>query len=661
MSVVGEAVGIVACVAGVINVYREAGATIDQLKKRRADNRAPPPPRLLEESIDQAPDDIVREKQRGLQRFEKAFEDGDHIAVIALQQIAIQLRENLLQKLNVAADGDDIKEFGNLVDAADLGRDRTISTLCELRQRLLTSGPVNNMPTLPVMTTVPPESANAAAPADAPRSTEQVPRLQEQQEGKKEVGPPRKMSTKKHKTWTRDFGASQSTATSGEEDAMSGAEQNQQRAKRTGSLLSMFKHRKNTSKDNTSSNGSSNATAQAVDPPEQGPQPVSPTSMPLRPFRPDDSREVSPTSTGRPQQPPANRSNNYFNFAPDHGGLAESKESENHLSEQENSRPTSPGGTTLHSSNGPLSPATQMSSLANAPSIVRGHASSSTLHSQAPSSTNLASQNPSASSNNHSNAPTSNPSSQTKKPSNPLPHPTSDNHYLNFCKSAIKLQNHDRSALHKRKEFNEPWSSSDTHFLACSSSKCCFAGRIDTSVVWEKVYAVDKLGLKFRWPLLAKSHVPQKYMRDGKYVFQCLLCAYAGEAKPANCLGADKYLAHLAEHRGSFVPEAVARRAGAVVDRVARDDEEWDFCLLPLLPGEQVRKPSLRTSENLRRLGAGGFGIARAESGELQGGKGDTGGFADGGGGDGEDTAHWNEGLSDFRYDTGLEDYRGEI
>lgn len=554
---------------------------------------------------------------------------------------------------------DEIREFGNLVDAADLGRDRCVSTLCELRQRLLTSGPVNDMPTLPVMTTVPPEAANASAPADVPKgggadSSSSSSRQQKQdseaavrRESEQQF---RKAPPKKHKTWTRDFGTAASTATSGEEDATSGAEQGLSRAKRTGSLLSMFKHRKHGSKENnTNSPGSNNNTPpQAVDAPEQGPQPVSPTSMPFRPFRPNDSREVSPTSTGRPHQPPANRSNNYFNFAPEHGGLAESKESESHLSEAENSRPTSPGGTS-YIPTGALSPATQMSSLSNAPPMVRGHASSTTLHSQAPSSTNLAAQNTNTTVASNRTNTTSNSSSRA--PSQTLPHPTPENHYLGFCKSAVKLQNNDRSALLKRKEFSDALTG-DTHhtqFLACASSKCCFAGRLDLQTIWDKVFHADKLGVKFRWQFLAKSHVQQKYMKEGKYGFQCLFCTYAGEPRPPVLLGTDKYLGHVSEvHRVKAVSEQVAKRCRAVVERVAGDEEGFDVCLAPLERGEELRKKSWQGSETVKGLGGGGGGVGKSSEES----KGDS--VVDGGGG------HWNEGLSDFHYGGDFE-YRGEI
>ncbi|KAI6890806.1 hypothetical protein KC318_g14336, partial [Hortaea werneckii] len=108
MSTVGEVVGILACVDGVVSAYRDGGAIIQLIKAKRAQKRAPPPPRLLEESIDQAPEAIEREKNNGVQKFGRAFEEGDHIAVIALQQITIQLQGTLLEKLRNATLEDDV-------------------------------------------------------------------------------------------------------------------------------------------------------------------------------------------------------------------------------------------------------------------------------------------------------------------------------------------------------------------------------------------------------------------------------------------------------------------------------------------------------------------------------------------------------------------------
>lgn len=89
---------------------------------------------LLEDSIAQAPAEIEREKQRGLQRFGRLFEVGDLTAVLALQQITIQLQGSLLERISHVDDGE--ADPKAIALAADMGRDSAIATLIALRQRL---------------------------------------------------------------------------------------------------------------------------------------------------------------------------------------------------------------------------------------------------------------------------------------------------------------------------------------------------------------------------------------------------------------------------------------------------------------------------------------------------------------------------------------------
>lgn len=116
----------------------ENGATILQrIKKRRAAKQLAPLPELLESSVVQAPEEIEREKLRGIVRFGRDFEVGDLTAIVALQQVTIQLQNSLLNKIGDAEDGD--ADIAALARAADLGRDSTITTLIALRQRLVKS------------------------------------------------------------------------------------------------------------------------------------------------------------------------------------------------------------------------------------------------------------------------------------------------------------------------------------------------------------------------------------------------------------------------------------------------------------------------------------------------------------------------------------------
>jgi len=123
-----------ACIAGVVSAFENGAAILNRMKQRGAPSLASPIPRVLEESILQAPDEIQRERLRGIVRFGPDFETGDLTAVLALQRITIQLQNSLLGKLRDVEDGD--ADVLALARAADLGRDNAITTLIALRQRL---------------------------------------------------------------------------------------------------------------------------------------------------------------------------------------------------------------------------------------------------------------------------------------------------------------------------------------------------------------------------------------------------------------------------------------------------------------------------------------------------------------------------------------------
>ena len=212
--------------AAVVSAYRDGGTIIQKIKLKRSQKRAAPPSRLLEESIDQAPADIEREKQRGIQRFGKAFESGDTIAIIALQQITIQLQGSLLEELRNAAFDDTVTDFRYLVDVADGGRDKTMNTLIELRQRLLVAEPIGNdlSPSTSFATSIAGKQ-RASLPLPGPSSP-----------------PPSRSELKSAQTWAQTNHAASRDA-SGEEDAASGAENSVRKSKHRSSLLGIFRHR----------------------------------------------------------------------------------------------------------------------------------------------------------------------------------------------------------------------------------------------------------------------------------------------------------------------------------------------------------------------------------------------------------------------------------
>lgn len=202
-----------------MSAYKDGGQIIEKIKVKRAQKRAAPPSRLLEESVDQAPEDIEREKKRGVVRFGKTFEDGDHIAIIALQQITIQLQGSLLEELRNAAFDDAVTDFRHLVDVADTGRDKTIDTLLQFKQRLLTAEPIKEI----------------ALPQ--PQPTNEVPAV------KPKGALPSPPLTRAHpQTWQPGYVSSRDV--SDVEDATSGAENHPARSRKRSSLIGFFSHKR---------------------------------------------------------------------------------------------------------------------------------------------------------------------------------------------------------------------------------------------------------------------------------------------------------------------------------------------------------------------------------------------------------------------------------
>lgn len=138
--------------------------------------RLPLPPDLLEETVYQAPEEIDRARKRGVERLGPIFEQGDYIAVIAVQQITIQLQSGLLEKLRNASVNDEGIDFMAIIDLADGARDATVSALNDLRQRLLRGGGNAEMPTIIRTPEQPPASRQPSiAPPVPARDTRRPP------------------------------------------------------------------------------------------------------------------------------------------------------------------------------------------------------------------------------------------------------------------------------------------------------------------------------------------------------------------------------------------------------------------------------------------------------------------------------------------------------
>ncbi|KAK3071022.1 hypothetical protein LTR53_009418 [Teratosphaeriaceae sp. CCFEE 6253] len=561
MSVIGEVVGIVACVAGVISAYHDGGAIIRKIKLKRAARRAPAPPRLLEDSIEQAPEEIEREKRRGISRFGPAFEQGDHIAVIALQQITIQLQGSLLEKLR-NDDGDRDTDFLYLVDAADAGRDRTIGALLELRQRLLVAKPIVEIhaPVAPIIAE--PRQIHAS-PQTSSFPVRPAPPTQ-----------PIAIPQQQQRTWSRQLSASPSPAH--QHDATAGADEQGEgsRRRRHSSLAGFFKYGR-----------SHSGSKEVVSKPDKS---ISPANAPL----PD----VPERSIVREHPPASLQGYQYQEWEDDPAQIWGAKQESERRDTVVSIAGSSPDTDALSPTMTDRSPSTASPSFVGCAPAHVGSAA--------------------------------------------VPTPIPENDYLGFCKSAWKLQNGDRKAMQKTKEFNEfsrsGWSP-NIYYLACSSSKCVFAGHMPVDKIWDKVWTVEARGLRFRWAFLAKSHVPQQKVRDHQYGYRCLFCVFLGDSGPVY-FGTDTYLEHVSSHRGQALSEVVLYKTKCILDRVASETEEFDIDLFPLDGAEQARrKQSAVLSDDL------------LSPGKLSE--------------DARDSVHsnraWSEGLSEFHSSSG--DSRAEL
>jgi hypothetical protein len=108
---------------------------------------------------------------------------------------------------------------------ADAGRDKTMNTLIELRQRLLVAEPIDHdlSPTVSLSAASSKQRASLPLPGPSPP-------------------PPTKGDLRPAQTWAQSNHAASRDA-SGEEDAASGAENSARKSKHRSSLLGIFRHR----------------------------------------------------------------------------------------------------------------------------------------------------------------------------------------------------------------------------------------------------------------------------------------------------------------------------------------------------------------------------------------------------------------------------------
>lgn len=191
--------------------------------------------------------------------------------------------------------------------------------------------------------------------------------------------------------------------------------------------------------------------------------------------------------------------------------------------------------------------------------------------------------------------------------------PSPENNYAAFCKGAWKIQ------LSLKKAFTPEHRPAGMYgsipFWRCG--KCCFEGPMNAAGVEKKKdrdydrrgrCLDEKLGIRYRWSLLAKSHTYLKGVpldrsgRGEEGAFGCLFCCAVGvnvETEAPLTGGAAPvfgnirtFMDHLAVHRGLLASGATntcdaGERLRVISDRIAGDSEDWDINFLPVPESEK--------------------------------------------------------------------------
>ncbi|KAL8703581.1 MAG: hypothetical protein Q9201_003254 [Fulgogasparrea decipioides] len=155
-----EAIAIIGCIAAVVSAYHDGGAIVDKIKQKRLARKAPPPTRLLEESLAKGPQAVEDAKANGIERFGSRYAVGDKIALDSLKDILIHLQGSLIRHLRQAQEDDNMTDFTTLVDASDIGRIKTVTVLNELYLRMTMAATVGQAPVGNLGSFTPPQVAS---------------------------------------------------------------------------------------------------------------------------------------------------------------------------------------------------------------------------------------------------------------------------------------------------------------------------------------------------------------------------------------------------------------------------------------------------------------------------------------------------------------------
>ena len=159
--------------------------------------------------------------------------------------------------------------------------------------------------------------------------------------------------------------------------------------------------------------------------------------------------------------------------------------------------------------------------------------------------------------------------------------PSEANKFQGYCKGAWRAQIGDKKkAMDERQRPGGMYNAA--RFWQCS--KCKFEGRL--LMLDKKTKAVDRRvltaeGVQFRWDFLFKSHIETKDATSDflTSTFGCMFCTAEGRGTPTFG-GAQMLMAHLQEHRVRLPSGEVLYRMNALVGPRAALDEDFDINLV---------------------------------------------------------------------------------
>lgn len=87
--------------------------------------------------------------------------------------------------------------------------------------------------------------------------------------------------------------------------------------------------------------------------------------------------------------------------------------------------------------------------------------------------------------------------------------------------------------------------------------------------------------MRYRWPFLAKAHIAQSKVQNGRYDYGCVFCIHDGYECPV-FHGIQELMEHVRLHRGTRISVLMLQKTKCIDGRIAGHDEQFDINLKPL-------------------------------------------------------------------------------